>query len=155
MSKVFPIESLVGLQATPTSVRIKRQSDQKFYDAVDGVFKAEGDCQSPFVVLLPSVSPNSTGNFEKYITIDPKQFIDGDYIVFFHDTSTPAMTIFDISQVTVFDGDCATRRSPSTTEIAARILDASSTSHTIPGSVGMWMKNVSSQLDAIKVKLGI
>jgi hypothetical protein len=155
MSKVFPIETVGGSQATPTSVRIKRQFDQKYYDATDGIFKAEKDCQSPFVVLLPSLSLNTPNNMATYITIDPKQFLDGDYLVFFHDTSTPAMVNFAISEVSIVGGDCSTQVVPNITQIAGRILDGTVLSHSSPGSVGAWMQSVSASLKLIQTKLGV
>lgn len=139
-----------GEYALPhVAVRIKRQVDRAFYDLEDKTFKAESECKTPFIPLVASSSPNNPTGLGIDIELDPKQFLDGDYTVYFHDPTQ----LYGMSEVTIFDGSAATRRCPSATEIAARVLDAHVASHSIPGSVGKWMQDVESILHGIQGKL--
>lgn len=151
--KTFQIEMWGDYAPPQTVVRIKRQLDRKFYDAADKTFKNEEDCKNVFVKLFPSTSPNAPNSSTTDIDIDPKQFLDGDYVVYFHDDSTFVKKMLDTAEVTIFDADAAPRKCPYSTEIAGRMLDGTVASHKVPGSVGAWMIDVTARLDRIEEKL--
>lgn len=153
--KTLQIETF-GCYALPScAVRIKRQSDLTFYDTADSTFKFEANCQDPWLNLGQSQSPNAVYNAEVYVAIDPKQWTDGDYTIYWHDISDLSnKMVVQITEVTVFDGDPTTRKCPSTTDIAGRVLDATVTSHTMPGSLGATLTQILNTIKAIQTKVG-
>lgn len=147
------IETIGEYSPPECSVRIKRQSDRFIFDNTDKTFKLEAKVNSPWIELKASTSPVTPNLVETFVELDVKQFIDGDYTIYYHDTSIPIKKLFDIAEVYIRDGSSTTQRVPSATEIAARILDGNINSHKIVGSVGAWMIDVTNRLQAIQTKL--
>lgn len=155
-NKQLTVEMWSDMSPPPQcSVRVKREADRLFYDASDRTFKAEAKCVQVWVPLGKSASPSTPNSVEISIDIDPKQWTDGDYMVYFHDTSQSTKSLIYMSEVTVFDGDTTTRKCPSSTEIAGRVLDATVASHKATGSVGAWMLDTTARLQKIQTKLGV
>lgn len=141
-----------GQDTLPTVyVRVKRQADKTFYDASDGTFKPEAQCRQPFVSLSPSSSPNEKNRVVANIDINPANFPDGDYTIYYHSDTTSGV-YFGCVDTSIYKGST---RKTNPTDVAARVLDATVASHGSLGSMGDWMADVTNRLQAIQSKLGI
>jgi hypothetical protein len=153
-NKTLTIETW-GDYAPPTcSVRIKRQADKAYFDVATSTFLPEANCKNTWVVLPPSTSPALPNLVTTDVVIDPAQWADGDYTVYFHETTTSSNRLFAISEVTIYNGDPTTQKSYSATEIAGRVWDATLSSHVSTGSVGAALNQILQQVQAIKTKVG-
>jgi hypothetical protein len=98
---------------TPVSIRVKRLLDGLCYDAERNLFVA--DNPAPYIPLQLKEDGLGVATF----ALDPSQFTDGDYAVYYLDENG----VFDGSGFTVYRGDTTTQNVPTPTELALRIAN--------------------------------
>jgi hypothetical protein len=114
--------------------RIKRY-DGQFYDPSDGTFKSLAAITTPFVALSPGTGTDISIQ-SAYVSMVPGNWVDGDYFVYFHDTSNVNNIVVWEDQIQVFGGTWASIRTPTTTEIALRMFTVNTGAHTQAGTFG-------------------
>ena len=139
------------------AIRIERDSDGFVYDAnntdvAQRVFKADASCQNPWILLKKGAS-NSNGRLEANISIDPKIFKDGDYIVNFHDNRFPTRTIFGMDAVYIYLGKPTTPRPFQDYEIANRVIECKMAAHKNAGTWGAMTNDMNDRLIRVEQKL--
>jgi hypothetical protein len=135
---ILPVELFGMYPGTGNySARIRR-FDGLVYDPSDGTFKNETaiGVAGPWVTLTQGTAPSELSLRRGTVSMIPSQFVDGDYVIYFHDLGSPVQLIVSSMQISIFGGTWASIRTPTTTDIALRMFSVTTASHTIPGSYG-------------------
>ena len=87
--------------------RIEREVDGYVFDVsapdtADQIFKPDASCINPFLPLV-SGTANNSGRLQASILIN-SNFLDGGYLINYHDMRFPAQRIFGIDKVGVWNG---------------------------------------------------